>query len=282
MNSHFHIARAPHRGVPACVMLVAMIGGLLMNADPTHADSFTYANPSTFGTLNTGTSTSFALGDLSVTATRLSTFSGTNGLTLGRELITFPETSPSNPPWVAGARDMFRLRFNDNSNTTNDGSVTVQYAFSSPLSTSSYLIFADFDVRETLKIQAYDASDALIPFGSLAFARQNGRQPGGDSFTLPTWSGTTGYSGVIAYGNNPVSSWADPVVTLQSSVPISRLIYESDNDPYNNVANNDLYFNFSTPVTAVPEIDPGHASGVVAIIAGYVGLVRRRRRDRRA
>jgi hypothetical protein len=118
--------------------------------------------------------------------------------------------------------------------------------------------------------------DSGGPFRSLSFVRENGRQIGGDSLPLPTWSSEAGYSGVIAYGNNPISSWSDPVVTLQSSVAISRLVYESDNDPYDTVAHNDLSFNFATP--AVPEIDPGVASSAVACLAGALGLLERRRR----
>ena len=157
--------RSPTRLVVS--LAVAAWIALALCAGSASASTFVYGDPSTFSTLNTGTLTTFSVLDLTVTATRLSTFSGSNGLTLGRELITFPETSPSNPPWVAGARDMFRLRFNDNSDTTPDGDVTVQYVFSSPLPTSAYLVFADFDVRETMRIKAYDAGDSLIPFGSL-------------------------------------------------------------------------------------------------------------------
>lgn len=230
-----------------CVIGLLGAVGVALITGPASAAPYDYADPSTFFSLNTGTTTSFALADLTVSATRLSTFSGSNGLTLGSEAITFPATNPSNPDWVAGARNMFRLRFNDNSNTTQDGVVTIQYAFSSPLPTSSYLVFADFDVRETLQIQAYDSGDALIPFESLTFARENGRTTGGSALLLPTWSSLGGYSGVISYGNNPISTNPDPVVTLQSAIPIARLVYESDNDPYNNVNSNDLYFNFAVP-----------------------------------
>jgi hypothetical protein len=257
-------------------MLVVLIASAVIPAARSEASQFVYASPTGFSSLNSGTSVSFGLGDLSVMATRLSSFSANNGLTLGSEVLTFPSTNPANPPWIAGARDMFRLRFDDGDGSKVDGTVTVQYSFSSPLPTTSYLVFADFDVKETLKVQAYDATDTLIPFGSLSFARENGRQIGGDSLSLPTWSSEGGYSGVIAYGNNPISSWSDPVVTLQSSVAISRLVYESDNDPYDTVAHNDIYFNFATP--AVPEIDPGVASSAVAGLAGALGLLERRRR----
>jgi len=266
----------PRRPAGLLMLVVVLAATVAVSATRADASQFVYASPTGFSALNTGTSISFGLGDLSVTATRLSSFTANNGLTLGSEVITFPTTSPSNPPWIAGARDMFRLRFDDGDGSKVDGTVTVQYAFSSPLPTNSYLVFADFDVKETLKVQAYDATDTLIPFGSLSFARQNGREPGGESLSLPTWSSEGGYSGVIAYGNNPISHWSDPVVTLQSSVAISRLVYESDNDPYDTVSHNDLYFNFSTP--AVPEIDPGVASTAVAGLAGALGLLERRRR----
>lgn len=257
-------------------LVLVLIASAVMPEARSEASQFIYASPAGFSSLNSGTSISFGLGDLSVTATRLSSFTANNGLTLGSEVITFPTTSPSNPPWIAGARDMFRLRFDDGDGSKVDGTVTVQYEFSSPLPTTSYLVFADFDVKESLKVQAYDATDTLIPFGSLSFARQNGRQPGGDSLSLPTWSSEGGYSGVIAYGPNPISHWSDPVVTLQSSVAISRLVYESDNDPYDTVSNNDLYFNFATP--AVPEVDPGVAASGLAGLAGALGLLERRRR----
>jgi hypothetical protein len=83
---------------------------------------------------------------------------------------------------------MFRLRFNETSKTTPEGSVTIQYDFSSALPVSAYLVLADFDVKESLRIQAYDSANALIPFASLSFARENGRDPGGASLTKPTWT----------------------------------------------------------------------------------------------
>lgn len=264
-----------HRAAGTTAVVGVVLGLLAATARPAVAEPFAYASPATFSTLNTGTSATFGLSDLTVTANRLTTFSGSNGLTLGSEVIVFPAASPPNPPWVAGARDMFRLRFSYGGGATEAGTVSIQYSFSSPLPTGSYLVFADFDVKESLKIQAYDAADGLIPFGSLTFARENGRYPGGSTLTLPTWSSEAGYSGVIAYGNNPIFSGSDPVVTLQSAIPISRLIYESDNNPYNTVTQNDLYFNFALPV---PEIDPqGFGSGL-AVVTGMLGLLERRRR----
>lgn len=270
--------RSPRRS--ARLLLVLTAAWLSGAVTPAFASTYLYADPSGFATLNSGTSTNFALGGLSVTANRLSSFSGTNGLTLGSEVINFPSTSPSNPAWVAGVRDMFRLRFSSNGGTTRDGSVDVEYVFSTALPTSAFLVFADFDVKETLKIRAYDAADTLIGFGSLAFARQNGRQTGGDSLTLPTWTSAVGYSGVIAYGNNTSFSGDDPVVTVASTVPIARLVYESDNDPYDTVTNNDLYFNFALLSEPVPEIDPAGLASVTALIAGCLGLLERRRSRR--
>jgi hypothetical protein len=66
------------------------------------------------------------------------------------------------------------------------------------------------------------------------------------------------------------------VVTVRCSIPISRLIYESDNDPYNNVNINDLEFNFSVPTSSVPEIDPPGTSSVLAHVAGALGQLERR------
>jgi hypothetical protein len=259
------------------MLALGIFSGCLVSLDRLQASTFDYADPANFSTLNTSTTASFSVGSIPFTATRLTSFASTNGLTLGREAITFPSTNPSNPPWIAGTRDMFRLRFNDTSNTTPDGSVTIQYDFSSALPVGSYLVFADFDVKELLKIQAYDSSNSLIPFASLSFARENGRDPGGASLTTPTWTSEVGYSGVLSYGNIPSFSGSDPVVTVQSSIPISRLIYESDNDPYNNVNNNDLYFNFSVPTSSVPEIDPAGTCSVLALIGGALGILERRR-----
>lgn len=242
------------------------------------AETYLYADPSTFSTLNSGTATSFLLGNATVNATRLSVFSATNGLTLGSEVINFPATNPSNPDWVAGARDMFRLAFSSGSGTNRDGSVSVEYTFPSFFPTSGYLIFADFDVKETLKVQAYDASNSLISHASFSFAYENGRQPGGSAFTLPTWSSEGGYSGVLAYGNNTSISGTDPVVTLRASVPIARLVYESDNDPYDTVINNDLYFNFTIPASPIPEINPAGMGPVLALVTGSLGLLERRRK----
>lgn len=272
-----HRSRTARRLVVACrPLVVACVAWLLTGT--AGAETFLYGDPSTFSALNSGTSTSFSLDGMTVSANRLSSFTAGNGLTLGSETITFPAVSPPNPAWIAGVRDMFRLRFSDGGNTTLDGNVTVEYTFPTPLSTGSYLVFADFDYKEIMKIRAYDVANSLIGFGSLSFARQNGREPGGDSLVLPVWRSEAGYSGVIEYGNNPVFGRADPVVTVQSSIPIARLVYESDNDPYDTITNNDLYFNFAIPAAAVPEIDPAGAISVVALLAGVIAIVERRRK----
>jgi len=249
-------------------------------ARPAAAETYLYADPTGFSALNTGTSASFTLANLTIQATRLTSFSGSNGLTLGQESLVFPATNPSNPDWIAGTRDMFRLRFDDGTTLapTPDGTVGIQYVFSSPLPTGSFLVFADFDVKEEMRIRAFDATDSLIGFATWSFARENGGEIGGAALTLPTWSGSAGYSGVLAYGNNPFISANNPVVTLQSSVPIARLVYESDNDPYDTVTHNDLYFNFTMPASAVPEIDPAGLGSVVALLGGSLGILERRRR----
>ncbi len=86
-----------------------------------------------------------------------------------------------------------------------------------------------------------------------------------------------GSSGVLSYGDILSSSSSDPLVTVQSSIPISRLIYETGNDPYNNLNNNDLYSNFTVQTSSVPENDPAGTSSVLALLAGALGLLEWRR-----
>lgn len=236
---------------------------------------YDYATTAGSTALATGTSATVSLQGNTVT---IDTSNKGAGVTLGTvRQFTFagepPVTNLSNPDWVAGTRSFFDVSYNRT--TTPDSTVDFDIQFSQPLPAASYLVFVDFDAREVLNIKAYDTAStpSLIPNGAFTFSRQNGNTPDGSALTYPTWSTLAGYSGTLVTGT--FATTPEAVVSLLTSVPISRLQYEFTMNPTGAVLSNDVQFNFAVPV---PE--PSTAVLLVAA-AGLAGLAVNRRRRRR-
>ena len=87
-------------------------------------------------------------------------------------------------------------------NTTNrsPGEASYELSFATPLPTSSYLVFVDLDVQESVSIKAYDASDSLIPYESVSFSRQNGQSSTGAQVPS-SFDPLDGYTGRLSTTN---------------------------------------------------------------------------------
>lgn len=241
--------------------LAAIVAGGALSA---HAAVYDYATTTGYAALTSGTTASATLQGNAVT---INTGVPGGGITLGTaKQITFagetPLTNVSNPDWIAGTRSFFEVGYQRT--TTPDSSVAMEILFSQPLPASSYLVFVDFDAREVLNIRAYDQSSSLIANGVLTFSRQNGNTPDGALLTYPTWNTLGGSTGSLVTGT--FATTLDPVVSLQTSVGISRLEYEFDMNPTGSVTRNDLQFNFAVPV-------PEPSTLALAALGGIAGLV---------
>ncbi len=250
--------------VVATLLLGSVSGGRAGAAD------YEYATTAGSTALATGSSATVSLQGNPVT---IDVSNKGAGVTLGTvKQFTFagepPVTSLSNPDWVAGTRSFFDVSYNRT--TTPDSTVDFDIQFSQPLPASSYLVFVDFDAREVLNIRAFDAGStpSLIPNGAFAFSRQNGNTVDGSTLTYPTWGTLAGYSGSLDTGT--FATTPEAVVSLLTSVPISRLQYELTMNPTGNVLSNDVQFNFAVPV---PEPAVSMLGGLIAVSA--VWLTRR-------
>lgn len=238
--------------------------------------SYTYAQVTGFDSLADDTPASFTFrtpADLTITRTGALG----NGLTASTNSVTFANT---NPAWIAGTRAFYQLAFDE----ANGAGSTASYGFnfSVPLPASGYLIFVDLDVDEQVRIRAYDAGDNLIPFSSFTFVKQDGNDAGGTPADYVAWTDVTPgtYSGQlanIAY-RNPGDN---PVVTLQSSVPIKRLVYDFDMDPNASVFNNSIRFNFidvqQAQAQSIPTLSPWGMAVLFSLLGLSTILILRRR-----
>jgi hypothetical protein len=232
----------------ASLSRVAVAGAVMAGSGLTaHAAVYDYATTTGYSALTTGTTASATLQGNAMTINVTSAVGG--GIAIGSaKQFTFagepPTTSLSNPDWVAGTRSFFDVSYNRT--VTPDSTVALEILFSQPLPASSFLVFVDFDAREVLNIKAYDQSNSLIANAALAFTRQNGNTTNGSSLTYPTWGTLAGYTGSLVTGT--FATTPEAVVSLQTSVGISRLEYEFDMNPTGSITSNDVQFNFAAPV----------------------------------
>jgi hypothetical protein len=256
--------RIPRQAVSITVAISCLSCAVVANA----ASTYYYASTSGFSSLTTNNPVQFALSDdvgqfNTLTIRRLTDLSA--NMSQSTPDLTFSATAPENPDWVAGSRSFFQVAMN----TTNSspGEASYELSFATPLATSSYLVFVDFDVQESVSIKAYDASDSLIPYANISFSRQNGQSSSGA--TVPSsFDELAGYTGRLSTSND--SSRSDPVISLSSSVPIKRLVYDWDLNPSDRLnQNNSARFN----VAVVPE-----PTTCVMAFLGLYSLVLRRKR----
>jgi hypothetical protein len=267
------------RRMPDCGVvvrrIVALVGVIVAaRCLTTNAAVYDYATTSGYSALATGTTASATLQGNPVTINVTSTVGG--GVTLGTvKQFTFagepPVTNLSNPDWVAGTRSFYDVTYNRT--VTPDSTVAMEILFSQPLPASSYLVFVDFDAREVLNIKAYDQSNSLIGNGALAFTRQNGNTADGSTLAYPTWDTLGGYTGSLITGT--FATTPEAVVSLQTSVGISRLEYEFVMNPTGSITSNDVQFNFAVPV---PEPST-YCMALAGLACGGYVVVRRRKKQ---
>jgi hypothetical protein len=248
----------------AAMLLVVVSNGV------TAGTIYEYANTTgftvgAFPSGSTPTSFAFPASGGPIAMTRTST-SGTD-LTLTTRTVTYSSASPySNPDWIAGTRSFFGIA---DGGAGPGHTISFTSVFSSPLLSTSYLVFTDVEFGESIAIKAYNNA-SLIPFADLTFTKWNGRDPNGTTVNT-TWSTSAGDTGILVSGTP--YGFSNPVVTLQSSQPISSLEYTINMGS----ATNSLGFNFVVPTSSVPEVDPAGMGSVLALLTGTLGLLERRR-----
>lgn len=160
------------------------------------------------------------------------------GITLTTRTVTYSGSSPySNPDWITGTRDFYGIV---NSGTGASPIISFTSTFASPLQTNAYLVFTDVEFGEKIYVSAYNGA-SLVPFANLSFTKWNGNSTSGTGVNT-TWNAEAGYSGLLVSGTP--YGFSNPVVTLQSSEPISSIEYTIDMGS----ASNSLGFNFAVPV----------------------------------
>lgn len=244
----------------------ALIGVLLLSS-VAQAGVYEYADTTGFSIAQFASGTTpkqFAFpgagGPLDMTRT---TTVGT-GLSLTTRTVTFSGTSPyDNPDWITGTRNFYGIV---DSGTGASPVITLTSVFASPLQTNAFLVFTDVEFGEKIYVKAYDGA-SLIPYGNLAFTKWNGNSASGTSVNT-NWNAEAGYSGLLVSGTP--YGYSNPVVTLQSSQPISSIEYTIDMGS----ATNSLGFNYVVPV-------PEPSSMALATAASLVGAVWLRGRQRK-
>jgi hypothetical protein len=246
-----------HRALFAVVMSVAASAAIAQTYEYADTTGFTTA---AFPSGTTPTQFAFPAAGGPIDMTRTTTV-GT-GLSLTTRTVTYSGSSPyDNPGWIAGTRNFFGI---NDSGTGSSPVITFTGAFASPLQTSSYLVFTDVEFGEKIYVKAYNGA-GLIPFADLAFTKWNGNSTSGTSVNT-TWNVEAGYSGLLLSGTP--FGFSNPVVTLQSTQPISSIEYTIDMGS----ATNSLGFNFAVPV---PE--PSTVALAASAALGATVWLRRRR-----
>lgn len=260
------------RSLAGWVMVAATMA---LIPDQSEAQSLpgTFANPSGFSTQPLGPKAYnfLATGDLTANLA----FQGA-GITLDTGNMNFSAAGTSNPPWTGGTRNMFRFVYDGSSSGGPRELLEIAFSFTTPLSTQSYLVFADFDSYEGLAIAAFDSSNNLIPFSALTLTRLDGEEPGGASATTPVWSNANPVPGWAP--STPPPSWAgvnnisgflqdntndstsNVAVAIQSAVEINRVVYYYNAESISGTGGNNLRFNFATP-GPLPVMGAGVAYG---------------------
>ena len=266
--------------VAAPIAVMASIALLPLKA---HA-AFVFANPAGFGSQTSASSPYDFLGtgDLGVTAP----FQGSN-ITFSTSSVDFGVVGTSNPAWTGGiVQPMFRIRYSGSDSGGPNELAQLDFTFANLLSSQSYMVFSDFDSYEGLAIAAYDQSNNLIPFANLSFSRLDGREPGGASFTTPTWTDTnptlgwatadnTGWVGASAVSGflqeTDDISLSDPTVALQANTSISRVSFYYNAESISGTGSNTLRFNFASP-SLVPGSGPSSVPGPLPVLGIFAAF----------
>lgn len=212
-----------------------------------------------------------------------------SGISFATSSINSEGAGLANPAWMGGLQPMFRIVYAGSASGGPKELAELQFTFSTPLSTASYMLFTDFDSYESVAIAAFDNLNALIPFADLTTTRVDGQQPGGASNPMPVWSDTnptqgwattdnTGWVGTAAVSgflqDTSFVSTDDTGIAIQSARPISRVVLYANMESISGTGNNSFRFNFASPVpTSVPE-----PSAVVLLGLGLLGACGLRRK----
>ena len=234
-------------------------------ADPTGFSAQAVGSPFSYNFIGTG--------DLSVNVV-----SKGDGISFGTSTVNFQSAGTSNPSWMGGSRRMFRFEYDGSTSGGPRELAELEFIFSTPLSTQSYLLLTDFDSYEGLAIAAYNTSNSLVPFNAFLFSRHDGEEPLGDTFVQPSWSATnptqssqwvnnnspwTGVNSITGFlQDTSNSSVDDPAVSLQPTTEISRIVFYYNAESINGTGSNTLRFNFAAPVPGpLPIVGVGAAFG---------------------
>lgn len=270
-----------------CVVISCLLGFFvgMRQADA----SYVFADPTGFASQATGTSSTYnfqGTGDLSVNVA----VKGSN-ISWGTSTLNFTGAGLSNPAWMGGSRQMFKIEYNGSSDGGPYELAEIEFTFANPLSTSSYMLFTDFDSYEGLAIAAFDGSNNLIPFSDLTLVRVDGEEPTGSTATTPTWSNTNptqGWTSVSSntgwVGTSAVSGYLQETTNvstsnvgtaIRSATAISRLVFYYNAEATDGTGSNSLRFNFAAPA---PGTVPEPASASVFSLLFLAGLAAYRRR----
>ena len=236
-----------------------------------------YTNPSTadFPTLSLNTPTSIAFPGTGGMTMTLTSAVG-SGITLGTTTLTYVATlgSETNPDWVLGSRTYFDIDYASGSNAPYAGStVSLESQFAGGLATTSQLVFVDFDGSEQVVIKAYDLANNLIPFSSMSL-RLSAGQDSTPRFQDIEWASFVGATGRLR--NIFEDSESNIVASINSTTSISRLVYEFDMNPDNDVSNPGIRFSFAA-VPATAPAPPTVAIVLVGLACGGLSMWRRRK-----
>ena len=257
------------------VWLIRLVLAVVLSAATTASAQVTWSNPSTagFSTLSLNTPTAFAFpGTGGMTMTRTSAVG--SGITTGSDTITYAATTGTftNPAWVVGTRTYYDISYASGSSAPYAGStVSYETQFTGGLATTSQLVFVDFDAAEQVVIKAYDLSNNLIPFASTSVLLS----AGADStprFEDIEWASFAGATGRLR--NIFADSESNIVASINSTTSLSRLVYEFDMNPDNDVSNPNIRFSFAA---AVPEPSTC-AMALAGLACGGYSIWRRRKR----
>jgi prepilin-type processing-associated H-X9-DG protein len=116
-----------------------------------------------------------------------------------------------------------------------------------------------------------DENNQLIPFSAFTFAQENGNDPNGSTYSNILFLDGSSSSSSVYLGSPGLNQASNPIVTLQSSIPISRLEYYIFMDDQGlNITSNSIRVNFATQV-------PEPTSSLALLAFGAAGVYRWRK-----
>jgi hypothetical protein len=198
-----------------------------------------------------------------------------SGVTPGTETITYAATigSNTNPAWVVGAREYFKISFASGSSAPYAGStVSYESQFAGGLATTSQLVFVDLDAAEEVVVKAYDLANNLIPFISTSVLLSAGADLS-PRFGDIEWASFAGATGRLR--NIFEDDESNIVASINSTTSIARVVYEFDMNPDNDVSNPSIRFSFAAAPASVPE-PSSVAMALIGLACGGFLMSRRR------